>query len=322
MSALQADRLVWERDGMNWPHREASRFVNAAGLRWHVQVFGEPDPAKPALLLLHGTGSSTHSWRGLAPLLADHFTVLAPDLPGHGFTAMPQGGTMSPQLSLPGMARAVNGLLGEMGIRPGVVVGHSAGAAIAVRMCLDSMLAPQQVVSLNGALLPLGGLAGQVFSPVARLMAATSVVPKLFSWRASDPAVLHRLIAGTGSTLDAQGMALYGQLVRNPGHAAGALGMMANWDLPTLSHQLPRLNTPLQQVVGENDRTLSPRQAHRVRAMLPAASQLPVITLKGLGHLAHEERPDLVARLLLDLRASTHDSSMPAMASAQPVDQG
>jgi magnesium chelatase accessory protein len=311
MSALPTDRLVWERDGMTWPHRDASRFVDAAGLRWHVQVFGDVDAARPALLLLHGTGSSTHSWRGLPPLLASRYTVIAPDLPGHGFTAMPQGGTMSPQLSLPGMARAVSGLLDALDIQPAVVVGHSAGAAIAVRMCLDAMLAPQQVVSLNGALLPLGGLAGQVFSPVARLMAATSVVPRLFSWRASDPAVLHRLIAGTGSTLDPQGMALYGQLVRSPGHAAGALGMMANWDLPALSHQLPRLMTPLHLVVGENDRTVSPRQAHRVRAMLPAAAQLPVTTLQGLGHLAHEERPDLVARLLLDLRTSILDSQSP-----------
>lgn len=299
MAGAAGDRLVWERDGVNWPHREASLFVQAGGLRWHVQVFGRVESARPALLLLHGTGSSTHSWRGLAPLLARHFRVLAPDLPGHGFTGMPEGGTLSPQLSLPGMARAVSELMFTLDIKPDIVVGHSAGVAIAVRMCLDALLAPQQVVSLNGALLPLGGLAGQVFAPVARLMAATPLVPRVFSWRASDPAVLHRLIAGTGSTLDPVGVALYGQLVRNPGHAAGALGMMANWDLPTLSRQLNRLTTPLHLVVGDNDRTISPRQAHRIRAMLPLAARLPITTLKGLGHLAHEERPDLVARVLL-----------------------
>ncbi|CAN5754037.1 alpha/beta fold hydrolase [soil metagenome] len=300
MAGPEPQRLVWERDGLNWPHRDASRFVHAAGLRWHVQEFGHAELKRPAILLLHGTGSSTHSWRGLAPLLARYFTVLSPDLPGHGFTAMPEGGTLSPQLSLPGMARAVGALLTALDFKPDVVVGHSAGAAIAVRMCLDALLAPLQVVSLNGAFLPLGGLAGQVFAPVARLMAATPLVPRVFSWRASDPAVVRRLIAGTGSTLDPVGVALYGQLVRNSGHASGALGMMANWDLHTLSRQLHRLSTPLHLVVGDNDRTLSPRQAQRVRAMLPAASQRPVTTLKGLGHLAHEERPDLVARVLLD----------------------
>ena len=86
MSGL--DDLSWERDGRDWPNREASRFVEAGGLRWHVQQMGRG----PVLLLLHGTGASTHSWRALLPLLAKSFTVVAPDLPGHGFTATPSGG--------------------------------------------------------------------------------------------------------------------------------------------------------------------------------------------------------------------------------------
>ena len=60
-------------------------------IRWHVQRMG----AGPALLLLHGTGAATHSWRALAPLLAEHFTVVAPDLPGHGFTGPPGSGGAS-----------------------------------------------------------------------------------------------------------------------------------------------------------------------------------------------------------------------------------
>ena len=175
----------------------------------------------PTVLLIHGTGASTHSWRGLSPLLAQHFNVLAIDLPGHAFTDMPTGGASSQQLSLPGMAVALGELLKTLGLAPALLVGHSAGAAIAVRMCLDGVVAPQRVISLNGAFLPLRGLAGQVFSPVAKLMSAVPFVPTLFSWRATDPAVLKRLIDGTGSVLDAEGIALYGQLVSNPGHVAG-----------------------------------------------------------------------------------------------------
>ena len=92
-----SDRRGWQREGRDWPNREASRFVRAAGLMWHVQIMG----AGPVLLLAHGTGAATHSWRALAPLLAQHFTIVAPDLPGHGFTEAP--GTA--RLSLPGMAR-------------------------------------------------------------------------------------------------------------------------------------------------------------------------------------------------------------------------
>lgn len=307
--AATHQRLQWERDSLDWPHREASRFVQAAGLRWHIQTF-EPPPHSiavpgrdhPVALLIHGTGAATHSWRGVAPLLAAHFRVVSLDLPGHGFSDMPAGGVTSPQLSLPGMAQAIGALLMALGLQPALVVGHSAGAAIGVRMCLDGLIAPQAMVSLNGAFLPLGGLAGQFFAPAARFMSAVPLIPQLFSWRAADPAVVQRLMDSTGSKLDAAGMALYGKLVGNAGHAAGALAMMANWNLPQLADELHRLEVPLCMVVGANDKTISPRQARRVLAMLSSPARMPpptLTTLPGLGHLAHEERPDLVAAVVL-----------------------
>ena len=81
----------WAVDGRDWPNRAQSRFVTAGRLRWHVQVFGAEEA--PMLLLLHGTGAATHSWRAVAPLLAADFRVVAIDLPGHGFTTgRPMGG--------------------------------------------------------------------------------------------------------------------------------------------------------------------------------------------------------------------------------------
>jgi magnesium chelatase accessory protein len=249
--------------------------------------------------LLHGTGSSTHSWRGLAPLLAAHADVLAMDLPGHAFTSMPAGGANSAQLSLPGMAEALAALLQTLNFHPMLVIGHSAGAAVAVRMTLDRLIQPQAILGLNAALLPLRGLAGQLFSPVARLMAGSSLVPRFFSARAGEPAVLRRLLESTGSTLDAEGMALYGQLVSSPGHATGALGMMANWDLQTLAEQLPKLTCALDLVVGSRDHTVPPSQAERVRARLAPGQPASITRLEGLGHLAHEEQAGLVADLVL-----------------------
>jgi len=294
-------RLLWERDGRQWPHREASSFSEAAGLRWHVQTMAPPAPGAPTVWLLHGTGASTHSWRGLLPRLAQNFRVLAIDLPGHGFTGMPATVQGDSPMSLPGMARAVAALMHARGALPDIVVGHSAGVAVAVRMCLDGLVAPRCILGINGALLPLGGLAGQFFAPVAKVMAAAPFVPRLFAWRASDPQVLRRLLDSTGSTLDPTGMALYAQLIRNPGHAAGALAMMANWDLPGLQRALPRLATPLALVVGSNDRTVPPSQASDVITRLPPHPLTRVCVLQALGHLAHEERPDLVQALVLSL---------------------
>jgi magnesium chelatase accessory protein len=287
--------LDWQRDGPQWPHHEHSCFVQASGLHWHVQRFDGPSPDAPCALLLHGTGASTHSWRALAPLLAQHCHVLTMDLPGHAFTGLPPGGAGAPQLSLPGMARAVHVLLQKLGCTPALVVGHSAGAAVAVRMALDGWIQPRLLVGLNAALLPLGGLAGQLFAPAAKLMAFAPFVPQLFAWHAQTPAALQRLLDSTGSTLDREGTELYRRLVASPDHAAGALGMMANWDLHSFARDLPRLAVPLCLIVGDQDRTVPPAQGAQVLARLPSAARGRCITLPGLGHLAHEEQPALVA---------------------------
>jgi magnesium chelatase accessory protein len=286
------DDLTWERHGLDWPRRETSRFVVAGGLRWHVQCAG----GGPAVLLVHGTGAATHSWRGLAPLLAAHCTLIAPDLPGHGFSSRPGRGG----LSLPGMARALAELLRRLEISPVLAVGHSAGAAVIARMALDGAIAPAAVVGLNAALLPLDGAAGWFFSPAARLLSATPGVSRFFAWQARDASAVERLIRSTGSVLDAEGRRLYARLVGSPRHVAGALGMMAEWDLWSLARELPRLRPRLVLVVGGGDRTVPPAEAQRVRSLLP---QTEVLTLPGLGHLAHEERPQEIAGVVLRLLA-------------------
>lgn len=283
-----SDRRAWQRDGRDWPNREASRFVRAAGLMWHVQVMG----SGPVLLLAHGTGAATHSWRALAPLLARHFTVVAPDLPGHGFTESPA----TARLSLPGMAKSLVGLLQALNMRPALAVGHSAGAAVLARMALDGQIAPRGLVSLNGAFVPLEGVPGQIFSPLARLLVGLPLLPQLFAWRAKSDGAVQQILEGTGSRIDAQGVALYGRVIRNPAHAAAALGMMARWDLAPLLRDLPRLGVPLLLVAGSNDRAVPPAQAERVRGAVPGAS---VVAMPGLGHLAHEERPEDTAALIL-----------------------
>lgn len=276
-------------EAQDWPHRAASRFLHAGGQRWHVQVMGEG----PVVLLLHGTGASTHSWRGLMPLLAERFTVLALDLPGQGFSDPASEGA----LSMEGMSRALAALLAALDVQPALIIGHSAGAAIGARLCLDGHVAPARLVSINGALLPLGGWAGQLFSPLARLAVRLPGVSRLFAWRAADPVVVRRLLDDTGSSLDEAGIEFYARLFRRPGHVAATLGMMAAWDLHALARDLPRLATPLLLIIGQRDRTIRPTEAQRLRRMLPQAR---IRALPGLGHLAHEEAPQSVLTAILE----------------------
>ena len=281
-----SDRRAGLRD---WPNQAASRFVRASGFGWHVQTLGEG----PTVLLLHGTGSATHSWRDLAPLLAKRLTVLAPDLPGHGFTDSPA----SARMSLPGMAAAIRSLLQVLDVRPRLVVGHSAGAAVALRMTLDGALTPAGIVGLNAALKPFTGVAGQIFSPLARVLVGLPLLPELFAWRARDVAVVEKLLSETGSVLDPAGVALYARLVRDPRHAGAALAMMARWDLAPLVADLPRLGVPLLLVAGENDRTGPPTGSDDAARLAPGAR---VVRRPGQGHLGHETDPAGTASLIAD----------------------
>lgn len=193
------------------------------------------------------------------------------------------------------MAEAVGGLVTALGLNPRLAIGHSAGAAVLARMCLDRRIDPDLLVALNGALTPFPGVASFLFPGIARMLFLNPVTPKVFAWSA-DRAAVRRLIDGTGSRLDPQGLDLYRRLFTRPGHVAGALGMMANWDLPALARDLPQLETRTLLVVGGDDKAIKPDDSFALRERLRSAR---VELLRGLGHLAHEEAPERVAEIIL-----------------------
>jgi magnesium chelatase accessory protein len=319
---MVATKPDWAREGRDWPNRHASRFVRAGGLRWHVQVMG----AGPPLLLLHGAGAASHSYRDLAPLLARDFTVICPDLPGHGFTETPAANG----LSLPGMVRALEALLTALDVSPYAAVAHSAGAAIALRLTLQGRIGAGGVIALNGALRPFPGAAGHIFPTLAKLLVLNPLAIQIFAWRAAMPGAVAKLIEGTGSHIDAAGLKAYGALFATTGHVAGALGMMANWDLQPLLADLDGLRAPLTLIAGEKDLAVPPDVADEVKARVPHARK---IALPGLGHLAHEEAPGQIAALAREALARaasipsapseivTPDPNLPASARRLPRDR-
>lgn len=278
----------WRTDGDRWPNREASRFVRAAGLRWKVQRLG----GGPVALLLHGTGAATHSWAALAPLLAARFTVVAPDLPGHGFTDTPPAG----RLSLPGMAGDLAELLRLLDLRPALVVGHSAGAAIGARMTLDGSIDPTALVGINPALLAFDSAVPDWLLPLFLRAARTDLAARLVAGLASRPGWLDSTLRASGSAVPAASREMYRRLATRPGHVRAVLTMLSNWDLEPLTAALPRLERPFVLLAGEADRWIPPADVERAAALLPRGTVVP---LPGCGHLAHEERPRDVARIVL-----------------------
>ena len=72
------------------------------------------------------------------------------------------------------------------------VVGHSAGAAILARMALDGFIAPDVLISVNGALLPLRGMPACLFSPMAKILARSQFVPRFVARNNTGTASLPR----------------------------------------------------------------------------------------------------------------------------------
>ncbi|MEM6381903.1 MAG: alpha/beta fold hydrolase BchO [Pseudomonadota bacterium] len=290
---LAPDPPSWRALGKVWPHASVSEFVDSGGLRWHVQTMGEG----PVALLIHGTGASSHSWRDVMPLLAQHMQVLAIDLPGHAFTDAPP----SYRLTLPRVARLVAGLLDEIGVSVDVAIGHSAGAAILIEAIHSQAVQPRALIGVNGAFQPFEGLAGSVFPAMAKLLFINPLTPRVFALSGRDERRVRRLIDQTGSQIDQQGVDYYHALMMSSGHIAGALAMMANWDLQRLQSRFKDVGTPTLLLAGDKDRTVRPAVSARVAEAMPNAS-LEIV--EGCGHLLHEERPEEFARRCLSF---THE---------------
>jgi magnesium chelatase accessory protein len=272
------------------PMLPVERSIEAGGLRWHLMECGEG----PGVLLVHGAGSSAHSWREVMPLLAGRHRVVAVDLPGHGSSSLPVDG----RIPIERIATALAQLLSVLEFVPRILVGHSAGAAIVCRLALDANVKPDCVVAINGALLPPAGLSGLWFAPAARLLALHATwMPGMIARFAGNAQSVRRLVASTGSTLDAAGIEAYVRLVSDPKHLAGSLALLSQWDLAGLTRDLPQLTMPLVLIVAENDRAVPPEQARQIARRVPVAR---LVYIPHLGHLAHEEAPRMLAEQILE----------------------
>ena len=267
----------------DWPMAAHSRLIDRAPHRWHVQEAGEG----PLALLLHGAGGATQSWRGLFPLLAARRRVVAVDLPGQGFTRCGVPG----RLGLDAMAEDLAALMAGEGWAPDLIVGHSAGGALALRLATMPAFAQARIVGLNAALEEWSGVAGWMMPRAARALAAAPFAGSAISALAASPSRVRGLIEGTGSTIDAAGLGFYLRLVRDPDHVAGTIGMMARWSVSGVNAALGAIAAPVLLIAGERDRAVPPRVADRTARALSRGRS---VLLPRLGHLMHEEDPDAV----------------------------
>ena len=146
---------------------EAEHHVVLHGHRVSYRTAG----SGPVVLLVHGIAGTSEQWAEVAPVLAEEFTVVAPDLLGHGQSAKPQG-----DYSLGAYAVSLRDLLVVLGHRRATVVGHSLGGGIAMQFAYEYPVFAERLVVVSS-----GGL-GREVHPLLRaatLPGAEIVLPWL-----------------------------------------------------------------------------------------------------------------------------------------------
>lgn len=288
--------MDWERDLPSWPLNEHSQRVDCPPHVWHVLEAG----SGPTILLLHGAGASTHSWSNLIPRLAEDFHVVAIDLPGHCFT---KAGTRW-RSGLTHMTEDIWALCQLLDWQPSIILGHSAGAAIALSLAeiMQAEGALPKIVGINPALSEFEGVAGWLFPLIAKSLALSPFTANLFTISGNSHQKARRIIESTGSKLDDGGLSYYAKLMSSRNHVDGALTMMAQWDVTPLAKRLSEIAAPCLFITGGLDQAVQPKVAES------AAQRLQDCALHNfptLGHLAHEQAPDLLLDLVLEwLQAS------------------
>ena len=284
-----------DRIPQNWPLRELSNSVSAGQMEWHVQMAGAgltPEgAAKPIALLLHGTGSSAHSWAELLPVLAKSHWVIAPDLPGHGFTISHQ----SEQLSLTLITHKLAELLRALGVEQiDSIIGHSAGATLGLQYSL-LYPAPKRILGLNPSLVSLPSFYHSFLGPLINPIATSSFVSSMITDLLPFTSMIDKLLDSTNSKLNGIQRERYKLLFKQKNHINGSLNFMAATDIPNLLAHAHEITSELTFLVVNQDSWV---RKEELLAVIHRYFPKSTVIQKDGGHLFHEANPDTALALI------------------------
>ncbi len=261
----------------------ASRDAVVEGIKIHYLTAGHG----PAVILLHGYTQTSRMWRPIIPLLAEKFTVIAPDLPGIGDSAIPKDG-----LDMKTSAIRIHALAKSLGIEKARVVGHDIGLMVAYAYAAQFPAETKKLAVLD-AFLP--GVAG---------WEAVYVVPNVWHFRFHGPTP-EALVSGreriyfayfwndlaadkTHSLSNADRQA-YVAAYSQPGRMRAGWAYFAAWpqtakDFAQLAQT--KLAIPVLAIGGE--KSLGEVLGQQMKLV---ATDVTVVVLKDTGHWVMEERP-------------------------------
>ncbi|MFT4189524.1 MAG: alpha/beta fold hydrolase [Aeromicrobium sp.] len=251
----------------------------------------------PALLLIHGLACDSSTWDDVVEPLAEHFTVIAPDLLGHGDSDKPQG-----DYSVGGYANGMRDLLTVLGVDRVTIVGHSFGGGVAMQFAYQFPERTERVVLVSS-----GGLGPEV-TPVIRMLTlpgagAALAVATARPWRPLVAASM-RAIASPRlkATRDLGEVSRIYESFAEPRTRAAVRRLtthVIDWrgQYVTMTDRtyLAEL-MPVMVVWGRDDMVIPVEHALNARD----ASLSDVRVFEDSGHFPHKDHPALFARQIID----------------------
>jgi pimeloyl-ACP methyl ester carboxylesterase len=287
------------------PNPYAVRHIELHGHDVTYRMAGEG----PAVVLVHGLAGSSTTWKYVMPVLAEHgYTVIAPDLLGHGESAKPRG-----DYSLGAYASGIRDLMVALDVEKASFVGHSLGGGVAMQLAYQF---PERCERL--ALVASGGLGKEVnlFLRAVSLPGSEFILPivllPFFRERAEDVGDVFRKVGWRpGSTL-AEVWRSYTTLTTREGqmafvHTVRSVIDMAGQRVSARDRLYLARAVPTLIVWGDHDRIIPVDHAYSAHELMPG-SRLEI--LPGAGHFLPFEQPDWFNQTLLDFLTTTEPAEL------------
>lgn len=255
----------------------SERFLTAAGHSVHVEQAGTGSP----LVLLHGFGGSTLSWRRVMPELASSHQVVALDQFGFGWTERPSD---TANYRTEGQLALVLAVMDSLGLERAAVIGHSWGGSLALRLAADHPERVSRLVLVAGTDPRRTG--GRRVGPVRRLLTQVALRTVLLRER-TIRRHLQRSVYDPKVVDDEMVQGYLARLrVAGAGRALSGLSSPPETVPPPIA--LEHLGLPVLLVWGAEDRAVPPAVGERLEAAIPGAR---LVVLERCGHLPMDEAP-------------------------------
>jgi pimeloyl-ACP methyl ester carboxylesterase len=267
------------------PPGDTGQFTTVDGVRTYYRVLGQG----PALVLLHGLGSSHLTWSAVDTALAQRFTVYELDLPGFGYSDKPANFT-----SARVEASFVDHFLAGRGVERATVIGHSMGGDVALWLGAEHASRVERLVIVDAAEI---GEAAAVFK-----LAATPVVGDLVLKTTTTPLTLPQMMADPyvqKQALTRDMSDQYARMYWSPGARRALVEVAKSYDADkaALLASLGGVHAPTLIVWTYRDPYFPVSVAEDLRDRLPGAD---LRLISDAGHLPQEEQPAVFADQVLD----------------------